>query len=828
MQDRRKNPSVRFIGFAALAVFAVLAAAAPAEEGRRWTSETTADGYVLVRNADGPDLGYHPSSGVKILTVDGYAFKDLNKNRELDVYEDWRRPTSERARDLAAKMSVEEIAGLMLYSSHQDVTAEVTEAQKQFLVDEHVRAVLIATYSSKADAAKWNNSAQAYAEKIGAGIPINTSSDPRSSTSSGEAYSSGDGDISLWPGNLGFAATFDPAMVKKFGEIASREYRALGIATALSPQIDLATEPRWMRIDGTFGENAKLTADMARAYVDGFQTTPGSVTGWGRHSVNCMIKHWPGDGVTEKGRESHTFAGKYAVYPGKNFEEHLKPFIEGGLKLDGPTGQSSAVMTSYSASYDENKAYGEIVGSGFSKWKITDLLREKYGYDGVVCTDWFITGRMGTTDNLTYEKDGLYQPNLEMLFDSWGISWGLEYGISVVERFYKILEAGADQYGGENSSVPVLAAYKLGVQKVGEAAMRQRFEKSAERLLRNIFNPGLFENPYLDVKETVEIVGREDFMKAGYDAQLASIVMLKNRNNIIRPAEEKRLTVYIPMKFNPAVKSLNVADQKWFEKSPASITPAVDIESAKRYYNVVTDRVATRDGATPAPEDIVRNTDLSGVDFALVAVNSPEVGGAFDYDHFNFDAVNYDKDKGPLNNGYSPISLQYRTYTAPDNEYTRTTIATDPTEEMVWIEAGGEPKTSRGYAGRSTTVRNADDLDLILDTRKAVGTVPVVVFIRAESPMIFKEFEGEVDAILLSFGVSDQAALEVIAGRYEPRGLLPLQMPRDMATVEANYEDVSGDLAVHEDEAGNRYDFGFGLNWSGAISDERTTKYAGR
>ncbi|MDR1745410.1 MAG: beta-glucosidase, partial [Planctomycetota bacterium] len=458
MQNTLKIPLGRRSGLtvlAALAVFLAFAAVATAQEERKWTSETTGDGHILVKNAGGAELGYHPSSGVAILTVDGFAFKDLNKNGTLDIYEDWRRPTGERAKDLAAQMSIEEIAGLMLYSSHQDINADVSEAQRKFLVDEHVRAVLIATYSSKADAAKWNNNAQAYAEKIGKGIPINTSSDPRSSTSSGEAYSSGDGDISLWPGNLGFAATFDPDVVQKFGEIASREYRALGIATALSPQIDLATEPRWMRIDGTFGENTLLTTDMTRAYVDGFQTTPGSENGWGRHSVNSMIKHWPGDGVTEKGRESHTFAGKYAVYPGKNFEEHLKPFINGGLKLAGPTGQSSAVMTSYSAAFDEGKAYGEVVGSGFSKWKITDLLREKYGYDGVVCTDWFISGRMGTTDNLSYEKDGLYQPNLEMLFDSWGISWGLEYGISVIERFYKIIEAGADQFGGENSSVPV-------------------------------------------------------------------------------------------------------------------------------------------------------------------------------------------------------------------------------------------------------------------------------------------------------------------------------------------------------------------------------------
>ena len=83
------------------------------------------------------------------------------------------------------------------------------------------------------------------------------------------------GSISMWPGSLGMAATFDPASCEKIWTSCSNEYRALGITTALSPQVDISTDPRWNRTSGTFGEDPKLSADMARAYVDGFQTSTG-------------------------------------------------------------------------------------------------------------------------------------------------------------------------------------------------------------------------------------------------------------------------------------------------------------------------------------------------------------------------------------------------------------------------------------------------------------------------------------------------------------------------------------------------------------------------
>lgn len=228
-------------------------------------SAESGDDYVVVKQEGGRTLGYSPSSGVGIIESGGFKFKDLNKNGELDKYEDWRLPAEERASDLASRLSIEEIAGLMLYSAHQAIPgtgaraatyggkpfkesgadpSDISDQQRKFLVEDNLRHVLITSVQSPEVAAEWNNKVQALCESIGHGIPANNSSDPRNGTTANTEYNEGaGGQISRWPGQLGLAATFDPDLVRRFGEIASREYRALGIATALSPQIDLAPNP---------------------------------------------------------------------------------------------------------------------------------------------------------------------------------------------------------------------------------------------------------------------------------------------------------------------------------------------------------------------------------------------------------------------------------------------------------------------------------------------------------------------------------------------------------------------------------------------------------
>lgn len=746
-----------------------------------------AENFTVVKNNKGATLGYSPASGVKIITASGKKFKDLNKNGKLDKYEDWRLSANERAKDLASKLSVEEIAGLMLYSRHQSLpadesgyragtyngkvfsqanakTSDLTDQQKTFLQEDNLRHVLITKVDSPEAAATWNNNMQAFVEGIGFGIPSNTSTDPRhTAVITGEFNAGAGGSISMWPDGLGMASTFDPKIVEQFGQIAAKEYRALGIATALSPQIDLGSEPRWYRISMTFGESPALTRDMGRAYIDGFQTSYGKdeiKDGWGFNSVNAMVKHWPSGGAEEGGRDGHWAYGKFAVYPGNNLLEHIDPFVNGAFKLKGKTGKASAVMPYYTITFDQDKKYNENVANGFSKYIITDLLRDKYGYDGVVCTDWLVTGDEGKTPNIFAGKP-----------------WGVE-NLNINERHYKAIIAGVDQFGGNNDKKPVLEAYKMGVKEFGESFMRARFERSAVRLLKNIFRVGLFENPYLNIAETKAIVGNPEFMKAGYEAQLKSVVLLKNKASVL-PVKEKK-TVFIPKIYTPVTKDW------WGNPTQPKLEYPVNLELVKKYYNVT--------------------EDPNKADFAIVFVTSPQSSeGGYDLN-----------DRLSGSNGYVPISLQYGTYTATEARAKSIAAGDQVIDPTI---------TDRTYKGKTVTASNTMDLRTILDTKDMMKGKPVIVSVTATKAMVFNEFEKQVDGIVLNFGVSTQAVLDIISGKNEPQGLLPLQMPANMATVEKQFEDVPFDMKPHKDAEGNVYDFAFGLNWKGVIKDARTATY---
>ena len=435
--------------------------------------------------------------------------------------------------------------------------------------------------------------------------------------------------------------------------------------------------------------------------------------------------------------------------------DHLKPFLEGVFKLDGPTGKTSAIMPYYTISWGIDQKDGKNVGNSYSHYIINDLLREKYGYDGVICTDWGIT------------QDPL--PDIDSFSSR---CYGVEK-LSEAERHLVAIINGVDQFGGNSEIAPILEAYKIGCERHSEEFMRKRMEQSAVRLLRNIFRCGLFENPYLDPKVSSEVVGREDFCKEGYQAQLKSIVLVKNQK--VLPQRDRK-KVYIPKRHIEPRKGFFCND------IPAQDLDPVSTDLVNKYY----DRVNS-------PQD---------ADFAIIFIESPLSRGY----------SKPDRDNG--GNGYVPISLQYRPYTA--NEAREKSIA------------GGdfrEDFDNRSYKGKTGTTANENDLDLILDAKKALGNKPVIVVLRMHNPTVPAEFEKSADAIIVDFGVQSQALFDIINGTAEPSGLLPVQMPANMETVEHHCEDLPLDIQPYKDSVGNEYDFGFGLNWSGPIKDGRADRY---
>lgn len=448
----------------------------------------------------------------------GGTFRDLNKNGRLDVYEDPKQPVEARVSDLLAQMNIEEKAGMMFINGvtiNDDGTLDRRPDAKgpaarlptapENISERHMNHFNYWQVPSIRALAEGYNAIQKLAENSRLGIPVTIASDPRHYFSNNIFAMQANG-FSQWPEQLGFAAIGDEKLTRTFGDIARQEYVAVGIREALHPMADLATEPRWARVSGTFGEDAQLSARMIKAYILGFQGKK-----LGKTSVACMTKHFSGGGPQKEGLDPHFEFQKGQVYPGKNFKYHLIPF-EAAFAVN-----TASIMPYYGVPTDQT---GENVGFSYNKDIITKMLREQYKYDGVVCTDWGLI----TDANM----GGVVWP---------ARAWGVEK-LSAEERVQKIIEAGCDQFGGESRPELVVSLVKSG--KVSE----QRINQSIRRLLRQKFVLGLFDNPYVDVAAAVKLVGNPAFKAKGEAAQRRSMTLLKNEGNFL-PRRGSKPKIYV-------------------------------------------------------------------------------------------------------------------------------------------------------------------------------------------------------------------------------------------------------------------------------------------
>lgn len=466
---------------------------------------------------------------VRVTSPEGVEYRDLNRNGQMDPFEDPRRSVDERVDDLVGRLSLEEKAGLMfqtvieagLDGSVLEESGSISKSPTSVVVQQkHLSHFNVHALEDPGMAARWHNSLQAVAEQTPHGIPVTISTDPRHAFLENAGVSFTAKGFSQWPEPLGLAALRDAALVRQFGDIARQEYTAVGIRAALHPTLDLATEPRWARQAGTFGQDADLVTELSVAYLKGFQQDE-----VGPGSVACTSKHFPGGGPQKDGEDAHFPYGREQVYPGGRFADHLKPFppiIEAG---------TSAIMPYYGMPVGLEVDGEKIaeVGFGYSRQIVTGLLREKLGYDGVVVTDWELVNDNHVGDQVLPAR-----------------AWGVE-DLDPHGRMELILEAGADQFGGEECVEVMLGLVAQG--RVSEA----RLDESARRLLRVKFQLGLFDNPYVDEGAAAEIVGRQDFRDAGYAAQASSVTVLQN--------EGKGREAVLPLKTGQQVYVENLAPE---------------------------------------------------------------------------------------------------------------------------------------------------------------------------------------------------------------------------------------------------------------------------
>jgi beta-glucosidase len=479
-------------------------------------------------------LGYRTAA---ILEENGFQFKDLNKNNRLDPYEDWRLPVDQRIQNLIAQMSLEEKVGFMLISTsrlegdysfqpgapkaeikpgfnEEDLIQQINMFTRQPLSyplmfasgttkgvnERHLRHFILRANTSAEIMATWSNNLQELCENSRLGIPAIIASNPRNhiTMDASIGVSQGATVFSKWPGELGLAAMQDLDLVHKFADISRQEWAAVGLRKGYQYMADLATEPRWQRNEGTFGENADWAAAVMKEVVRGFQ---GEKLGIG--SVALTTKHFPGGGPQVEGQDPHFDFGQDQHYPGGMFDYHLKPFQ---AAIDAGT---SSIMPYYAKPIGTEY---EEVAFAYNKRIIKDLLRDKMGFQGIINSD---TGPIEM------------QP------------WGMEK-YTIEQRYGKALEAGVDLFSGTGDPTQLLAAVKMGY------VTEKRLDESIFRLLKEKFDLGLFENPYVDVENAKKIVGNDEFQKQADLAMRKSIVLLRNDQKIlpIRPKTKVYFETY--------------------------------------------------------------------------------------------------------------------------------------------------------------------------------------------------------------------------------------------------------------------------------------------
>ena len=598
------------------------------------------------------------------IKVDGEAFRDLNRNGSLDPYEDYRIAAADRVEDLLSQMTLEEKVGQMF---HPPVLIEPDPLFRVFLeamnagtsIEELISRKSLTHFNfygsaSPENIAKRLNELQQIAERTRLGIPLSISSDPVHEVPRGGGIASFTLDgVSKWPSQLGFAAGRDASMLEAFGKIAAAEYRAMGFTTALHPMSDMATEPRWARNFGTFGSNADLSAEMTIAYMKGFQGNSLS-----DQSVMTMVKHFPGGGPQLDGLDPHLKSGESQVYPGNNFDYHLAPFIA-AIEND-----MRVVMPYYGIPTGQTE---EDVAMAFNRYILTDLLRDQLGFDGVVCTDWgVITGRI----------------------------WGVE-PLTVEERYLKSIEAGVDQYGGESEPEYIIDLVDRGI--ISES----RIDASVRRILKNKFDLGLFETPFVDEAAVAERVNLAEYTSLGMTAQRNAVVLLDNDASALPLAPETRIFV-----------------------------DGLDSDVAASYASLV-----------DSPED---------ADVVLLFLNT-------------------------VFNGNQP--------------------------------AGTDSTFDQMMATRFPDTNLAFDAEIVSKATSYSEVSQLVTLVDLNRPAILTDLKEVSTALVGTFGVSDEAMLDIVFGRHNPTGKLPFELPSSMADVEAQLEDVA------DDTENPLFPYGWGLGY---------------
>ncbi|HEY0954578.1 MAG TPA: glycoside hydrolase family 3 N-terminal domain-containing protein [Roseateles sp.] len=741
-----------------------------------WLAAWTALALPGLAVGAGPE---QPVIGVRSkaqLSVDGLRFRDANGNGRLDAYEDWRLPAEARADDLLTRMSLDDKAGMMLIDTlNPDFGGAVVEPAGDYIAQQRMRRFIFRSEVTGApvkaarpglngqpvtplQAATWTNAIQALAEASPLGIPVLFKSNARNHYDRAARFgvNTGAGSFSTWPKEPGLAATRDLGLIQDFAQTMGAEWAAIGLRGMYGYMADTATEPRWFRVHETFSEDVDLNADIIRTLVLQLQGGPVNP----KTRVALTLKHFPGGGPQEMGLDPHYAFGKTQVYPGGRFGDHLKPFkaaIAAGV---------ASVMPYYGVPVNlsyEGVTYGQT-GFAFSKQIVDDLLRDKLGFKGYVNTD---------TGIVTHR------------------AWGLE-GLSVAERVATAINAGNDLLSGFHSRQVIVDLVTAGL--LGE----KRIDQAVKRLLVELFSLGLFENPYVDAAQAAEIVGNPAALAKGLDAQRKSIVLLQNSARLLplpAPTSTKPVKLYT-LGLNAAVTGSSdyggytvVAGDYGRGTANATRPSAAGADYAVIRVEVSNPYAPAAAGPFATPTGLYRSQDPAwGANPDRLDPRTGKPWGAQDPCVMH-PAVNpscVDDAVGLLGPGVAAGLLFGGALPWEVNHLSFTTMA-----------------ASKSWQISPSLV----DIQAVM---QEIGAERVVLNIYFRQPYVLDEASGlrQAGAILAGFGVSDSALMDVITGKFAPRGKLPFALANKLQAVIDNEPDAPGYPAVD-----TLFPFGHGLSY---------------
>ena len=773
---------------------------------------------------------YASSTPAGVLTVDGLKFKDLSKDGKLDPYEDWRLNELCRAKDLVAKLNLDQKIALMTEVSNigsGTADGSLSPAIQTLIKDRpagatsggYLRQALdrVTNTLTPLQTATFMNNIQELSESQQWGIPFVVTADPSHGISmnidgstTGTAMAMGAASntggtgarnlrdlISMWPQPLGIGAINDPNITKQAGDAVRKEFRGLGLRWMLGPQADIATEPRWARMNNTFGENPVAVGAMVSYYMAGMQGEGDGGLKFG--GVATTLKHFPGAGAELQGMDSHTFTGRFNVFPGNNFLQHVYPFRA------AVAAGAAAIMPCYSIFKNQWTWDPLQVGAAMSKEITTDLLKTELGFSGMISSDWGIIGKAYGVENASAaEKGALY------------------------------IKAGGHQLGLDAASASIQLAFQYGLITQAE------LDNAVTKILEMSFKLGLFENPYTDYTTVqghtttwTSYVHGTEVRTNGFNAQKLAMIILRNRDHgTTSGVANNNGNVYLPIDGSRKIGTTAqaIADTNndgtisvYFDginKSIVGVTsgtstpdPVSDIFGDYDYTsagNASSTPIAATADITKADVAIIRivarKGAYSGLDAGVpLSFDAPFPGTLSDGDAINARASrNKIIDALRVRDGYQKYDPVASTFSA--------VAATNPTLKIVVVMHLDRPGIVKPIINGLLSL---DDVTVPTGTTASAtgGAVPDYHPLFSNESNLFVAVPGAnatsgVDAFMVEFGAYDRAVLDVVFNQHKPSYLapgqtvfhygtarLPIEIPSSDAEVAAQLEDVPADTA---------------------------------